>query len=110
MPKANLVGSVHNGWAVMMGQLENERMGLCPVAPVGLGEYSTIRWPTPTPTSNFGRPIGAFQAVTHMIAEMNVLSHTCELVTPQLAGLIGADRPARMEASIGKVHCAGLGS
>lgn len=106
VPKENLVGELHNGWPVMMNHLEKERMGLCAMANGGTRRVLDLAVTYANTREQFGRPIGAFQAITHMIADMKVLSHTCELVTLQLAALVDAGRPARMEASIGKVYCA----
>jgi alkylation response protein AidB-like acyl-CoA dehydrogenase len=51
----------------------------------------------------FGRPIGAFQAVSHRIAEMRVRLEAARLMLYHCAWLKGQGRPAAMESAIAKL-------
>lgn len=106
VPATNVVGELHGGWSVMMGHLEKERLGLCALASGATRRVLDDTVAYAGTREQFGRPIGAFQAVSHMIADIKVLSHTSQLTMLQLAALVDAHRPARMEASIAKIHCA----
>lgn len=81
VPKGNLIGEENGGVAVVMSGLDIER---AMVAPIGLGiaeraldlsiEYANMR-------QQFGRPIGSFQMVQAMLAEMYVTVETMRTFT-----------------------------
>jgi alkylation response protein AidB-like acyl-CoA dehydrogenase len=52
----------------------------------------------------FGQPIGKFQAVAHRIADMKLRLETARLLTYRAAWLIGAGKPAALEASLANLH------
>ncbi len=51
----------------------------------------------------FGRPIGAFQAIQHTLAEMQVRVNLARLALRQLSWLIATGRPCRLEAAQAKL-------
>jgi alkylation response protein AidB-like acyl-CoA dehydrogenase len=54
--------------------------------------------------TQFGRPIGAFQAVSHRIVEMKLRLETCRLLLYRAATAIGSGRIDPMEAALVKLH------
>lgn len=76
VPAANLVGAENQGVAIVMSGLDLERAMIAPLC-LGIAEralelsidYARAR-------KQFGRPIGAFQMVQSMLAEMYVLVET----------------------------------
>jgi hypothetical protein len=52
----------------------------------------------------FGQPIGAFQAVSHRIADMKVRLETSRLLLHRLAWLVDAGRATPLDAAMAKLH------
>ena len=59
-------------------------------------EHATVR-------EQFGQPIGAFQAVSHPLADMRVQTDACRLLTMEAAWLLDQGRSAALEIASGKV-------
>ncbi|MBU2547936.1 MAG: acyl-CoA/acyl-ACP dehydrogenase [Proteobacteria bacterium] len=53
----------------------------------------------------FGRPLGALQAVQHLCADMATCLETSKLISQQAAWMISEGRPAIMEAAMAKAWC-----
>jgi alkylation response protein AidB-like acyl-CoA dehydrogenase len=51
----------------------------------------------------FGQPIGAYQAIAHKIADMKVRIELSKLMVYKIACLKMNDKPATMDAAIGKL-------
>src|SRR5512138_2160644 len=72
VPQTNLIGEMNKGWPQLMANFEIERLTLC-AASLGAAEgayedaavYANQR-------VQFGKPIGSFQAVQHMLVDMAV--------------------------------------
>lgn len=59
-------------------------------------EYAKIR-------EQFGTPIGAFQAVSHPIADMRIQTDACQMLALEAAWLLDQGRPADFEIASAKV-------
>jgi len=102
--KSDLLGKLNNGWNQLMTNLEKERFS---IAAQSIGsaqsaldcavQYAKDR-------IQFGKPIGAFQAIQHKIAEMQMQVHLVRVATYDLARRLDAKLPCRTEASITKIY------
>ncbi len=100
--KENLIGPQDQGWPRVERILERAAVAQCAEV-VGMAqkalemtvEYAKIR-------VQFGRPIGSFQAIQHMCADMLVNLDSSKLLTYQAAWRIGEGLPAAKEAAMAK--------
>jgi alkylation response protein AidB-like acyl-CoA dehydrogenase len=105
VPKANLVGGVNLGWPIAEAMLEWATALLC-AQMVGATrkdaemaiEYAKYR-------VAFGRPIGAFQSIQHLCADMIVWVDGCQLLTYEALWRMDQGLPASIEVSQAKAFC-----
>lgn len=103
VPLDHIVGPLHGGWKVLTSQLELER-ALISATYVGNAqavvddavEYARSR-------KQFGRPIGQFQAIAHMLADAQVDVDAARLLTYRVACLLAREVPCFKEASMAKL-------
>jgi alkylation response protein AidB-like acyl-CoA dehydrogenase len=103
VPKENLVGQQDAAWAVMLSNLELERV-LMSGAYVGVAqatldealEYSKQRMA-------FGRPIGNFQALSHAMADMQVEIDSARLLAQRAAWTLAQGLPSTREGAMAKL-------
>jgi alkylation response protein AidB-like acyl-CoA dehydrogenase len=99
----NLVGALHDGWRVMLSSLELERIMLS-AGYVGAAqstldlalEYAKTR-------EQFDRPIGTFQSLAHVIADLQTDVDAARLLTLRAAWLRAHGVPCHREAAMAKV-------
>jgi len=105
VPATNLLGELNGGWAVMMGHLGTERMALSAIAAGCCRDIleKCVRYASER--KQFGQPVGNFQAVSHMIADIQVLTYTTQVVALDFARVLNEGGGGRIEASSVKLHC-----
>jgi alkylation response protein AidB-like acyl-CoA dehydrogenase len=103
VPDEDVLGEVGRGWNLITETLNSERImngANCSGALAGVLEdmiaYAKER-------TAFGKPIGQFQAVQHMIAETFIGLETSRLLTYRAAWLQANDRPCAVESTMAKV-------
>jgi acyl-CoA dehydrogenase len=103
VPDEDVLGEVGRGWNLITETLNSERImngANCSGALAGVLEdmvaYSKERMA-------FGKPIGQFQAVQHMIADTFIGLETARLLTYRAAWLQANDRPCGIESTMAKV-------
>jgi acyl-CoA dehydrogenase len=106
VPKSHVLGgpeAVNSGWQLLLSTLETEHLE---VAANSLG-YAQAAFDDALAYAKerhaFGQPIGKFQAISHMIAEMAVDLHLARLCVYQLAWLRDANKPCYKEACMAKL-------
>jgi alkylation response protein AidB-like acyl-CoA dehydrogenase len=105
VPKTGLVGQLHQGWPVVESMLERATILLCAQmvgatrkdAEMGI-EYAKNR-------VAFGRPIGAFQSIQHLCADMIVWVDGAQLLTYEALWRMDQGLPASIEISQAKAFC-----
>ena len=103
--KSNLVGELNQGWPIAQTMLDQATVLLC-AQMVGAArkdiemaiEYAKNR-------AAFGRPIGAFQSVQHMCADMTIWVDGAQLLTYEALWKMDQGLPARIEVSQAKAFC-----
>jgi alkylation response protein AidB-like acyl-CoA dehydrogenase len=104
VPDENRLGAEGDGFKVAMSALDNGRISLA-AGCVGIAQgcldacvgYSRER-------RQFGRPIGAFQLVQELIADIAVETEAARLLTWRAAALSDAGRPHTLESSLAKYY------
>jgi alkylation response protein AidB-like acyl-CoA dehydrogenase len=98
-----ILGSLNQGWDVLHSNLELERALTCAGF---IGALSTVFEMTKkyvNERKQFGRPIGAFQAVAHPIADMYCDLEAARLLTYKAASLLDAGKSAFTEVTAAKL-------
>jgi acyl-CoA dehydrogenase len=104
VPKQNVLGEVGGAWPALTAYLNYERLSLS-AARTGAAQsaladaldYAQTR-------QQFGRPIGKFQAVSHQLAEMQVLVEVSELLVRQYTWKFEQGRSSARDAAILKLY------
>ena len=105
VPKTNLIGELNQGWPIAQRMLDRGTVLLCAQmvgaarkdAEMGI-EYAKSR-------VAFGRPIGAFQSVQHMCADMILWVDGGQLLTYEALWKMDQGLPSAMEVSQAKSFC-----
>jgi alkylation response protein AidB-like acyl-CoA dehydrogenase len=103
VPDAAVLGSVGGGSAVFGTAMEWER-ALLVAAHVGTIERlleTTVAYARGR--SQFGQPIGKFQAVAHKVADMKVQLEAARLLVYRTASRLGVSRSIALDSSIAKL-------
>ncbi len=105
VPKSSLVGELDQGWPILEWMLERATVLLC-AQMVGATrkdaemaiEYSKNR-------VAFGRPIGSFQSIQHLCADMTLWVDGAQLLTYEALWKIDQGMSAAVEVSQAKAFC-----
>lgn len=105
VPRANVIGPVGEAWPIVERMLDRGTALLC-AQMVGAArkdiemaiEYSKFR-------TAFGQPIGSFQSVQHMCADMQIWVDGGEMLTFEALWKIDQGLPASVEVSQAKAFC-----
>jgi alkylation response protein AidB-like acyl-CoA dehydrogenase len=105
VPKANLVGEEHQAWPLVERLLERATALSCAQI-VGATRKAVdmaieyAKWRVA-----FGRPIGAFQSIQHMCADMVTWVDGAQLLTYEALWKLGQGLPAGTEVATAKAFC-----
>ncbi len=102
VPEANLIGTPGNAYLLALGELCKLRVavgvgaiGLCQAALDAAINYARDR-------KQFGRPIGSFQLIQEMIADMAIMTDAIRFICYRALYLIGKGETPFKEASMAK--------
>jgi alkylation response protein AidB-like acyl-CoA dehydrogenase len=94
-----LMGAPHKGWPALKRTLEWATAGLCAEMIGGTQKVLESSTDYAKTRHQFGKPIGIYQAVSHKLADMLVLSESGRSATYYAAWAVEADAPDRSLAS-----------
>jgi butyryl-CoA dehydrogenase len=104
VPEDGLMGQVGDGFKIAMSALDSGRysvaagcVGICQGSLEASVDYSKER-------QQFGRPIGSFQLVQAMIAEMRVMTDAARMLVWRAGFLKDQGRPSTTETSVAKLY------
>lgn len=103
VPKKNLVGKLNEGWGIITSLLHLERIGIA-AAFVGNSQTAAsdaLRYAKER--KQFGRWIGDFQAIKHMLVDMQMYVDAARLMVYRTAWLEKEGLPCATEASMAKL-------
>ncbi len=104
VPKENLLGEFNKGYTVALATLGGGRIGIAAQA-LGIAQAAleaSVRYAGER--KQFDKPIGEFDAIREMLANMAVEVDSARLLTYQAAWLRDQGRPHVKEASLAKWH------
>jgi alkylation response protein AidB-like acyl-CoA dehydrogenase len=104
VPQENLVGEINGGWKVLLSGLELERLYVCSTY-IGAAQTAVdLALDHAKRRKQFGRPIGTFQAIGHMLADMQTDVDCARLLTYRAAWMYDQGMPCMKEVSMAKLH------
>ena len=105
IPAANQIGERGRGLAMALGRITINRLLHCP-AMLGLARLALEdAIAHATRRRQFGQPIGGFQAVQHMLADMATELAAARALMLSVARTLDAGGEARAESSMAKLFC-----
>lgn len=104
VPKDNLLGTINKGYSQFLQVLDGGRITIGAMA-IGLAQAayeSAVKYAAER--ESFGKPIGAYQSVANMIADMAVGLEASRLLVYKAAWLKDQGKPFTKEAAIAKLY------
>jgi alkylation response protein AidB-like acyl-CoA dehydrogenase len=105
VPKANLVGELHHGWPIVERLLDRATVLLCAQMLGATRKDAEMAIEYAKNRVAFGRPIGAFQAIQHLCADMIMWVDGGQLLTYEALWKMDRGLPAGVEVSQAKAFC-----
>lgn len=104
---ANIMGGEagwNSGWSMLLGAgLDVEKLEVAAMA-VGIARAALDdAWNYSTEREQFGQPIGRFQSIQHMLADMKTKIHAAQLMLYHAAWLADQQEPCGVETSMTKL-------
>ena len=103
VPAARLVGGENRGWDCVMSGLQAERVTSSAGYVGGMQAVFDLARSYATERKQFGRPIGSFQAIGHMLADMQTDLEAARLLVYRAAWMLAEGRDALREISMAKL-------
>jgi acyl-CoA dehydrogenase len=103
VPDENVLGDVNKGWRLLAETLNSERIMVAAQCVGALSGVLEDMLSYAMQRTAFGKPIGQFQAVQHMIANAYMGQQTAQLITYKAAWLQSQELPCAVEATAAKV-------
>lgn len=103
VPKAALLGTLHNGWSELLATLNPERVGTAALS-LGIANAAfrdAFRYAQERHA--FGGPIARFQSLQHYLADIAIEIENARNLIYKCAWLVDAGRPMHLEASMAKI-------
>ena len=104
VPRSALLGPVNGGWQVITSTLERARIAQSAYC-VGAAQKvidDAVRYANER--SQFGQPIGKFQAISHLLVDLQVRTDAARLLLYRAAAMVDEGVTCVREASIANLH------
>ena len=105
VPKANLVGQLNQGWPIVQWMLERGTALLCAQMVGATRKDADMAIEYAKNRVAFGRPIGSFQSIQHLCADMTLWVDGAQMLTYEALWKIDQGMPASVEVSQAKAFC-----
>ena len=105
VPRANLVGEVDQGWTLAEGMLDRATALLCAQMVGATRKDAEMAIEYAKNRVAFGRPIGAFQSIQHICADMILWVDGGQMLTYEALWKMDQGQPAGVEVSQAKAFC-----
>jgi alkylation response protein AidB-like acyl-CoA dehydrogenase len=100
----DILGELGGGWKGLMAYITTERLCLSAARTGAAAAALELALGHAKERKQFGRPIGKFQAVSHMLTEMHMLVDTARLQVYRFAWLLSEGKAGRIEAATLKLY------
>ena len=105
VPVSNLVGQQDQGWELAQDMLDRGTALLCAQMVGAARKDSEMGIEYAKNRVAFGRPIGSFQSIQHLCADMTIWIDGCQLLTFEALWKMDQGLPAGLEVSQAKAFC-----
>ena len=105
VPASNLVGQQDQGWELAQDMLDRGTALLCAQMVGAARKDSEMGIEYAKNRVAFGRPIGSFQSIQHLCADMTIWIDGCQLLTFEALWKMDQGLPAGLEVSQAKAFC-----
>ena len=105
VPKANLIGELNHGWSIENWMLERATVLLCAQMVGATRKNAEMSVEYAKGRVAFGRPIGSFQSIQHLCADMLLWVDGAQLLTYEALWKMDQGMPAGVEVSQAKAFC-----
>ncbi|UCG82287.1 MAG: acyl-CoA/acyl-ACP dehydrogenase [Dehalococcoidia bacterium] len=104
VPKENLLGELNKGWLVVQKVMQKGVIAKCAESVGGMQAAVDMTVAYCKERVQYDRPIGAFQALQHIMADMWILTQTSKYLVYQVAWMESEGLPCEMEAAMAKAY------
>jgi alkylation response protein AidB-like acyl-CoA dehydrogenase len=112
VPHENIIGEVDHGWRALLRTLDAERIATAAISTGSAQRCLDMALAYGLERKQFGKPIASFQAISHMLAEMDTETRAARLLTYHAAWTMDVAPPTRAShaASVAKAYATELGT
>jgi alkylation response protein AidB-like acyl-CoA dehydrogenase len=104
IPRAALLGPVDGGWKVITSTLERARIAQASYCVGAAQRTIDDAVQHACEREQFGQPIGKFQAIAHLLADLQVETDAARMLLHRAAAMVDDKLPCVREASIANLH------
>ncbi len=104
VPSRNLLGELGRGWATAKNVLRKGAIAKAAESIGGMQAAVDMTVAYSKERSQYDRPIGSFQALQHIMADMWILTQTAKYLVYQVAWMESEGMPCDMEAGMAKAY------
>ena len=105
VPKANLIGQVNQGWPIAVAMIERATLLLCAQMVGATRKDAEMAIEYAKNRAAFGRPIGSFQSIQHLCADMTLWVDGAQMLTYEALWKMDEGLPFAVEISQAKSFC-----
>ena len=105
VPKANLIGQVDQGWPIAVAMIERATLLLCAQMVGATRKDAEMAIEYAKNRAAFGRPIGSFQSIPHLCADMTLWVDGAQMLTYEALWKMDEGLPFAVEISQAKSFC-----
>jgi len=104
VPKKNVLGQVDKGWPLLVKLIEKGAIIKCAESLGGIQTCVEMTVAYSKERVQYDRPIGAFQALQHIMADMWISMETCKYLIYEAAWMASEGLPCSKEISMAKAY------
>ena len=105
VPKSNVIGEVNKGWPIVARTLKMATMTKCAEMIGGMQAVLDMSVAYAKERVQYGRPIGSYQAIQHMLADMFIRTDTSKNIVYEAAWMVSEGLECADKVSIAKAWC-----
>lgn len=104
VPKKNVLGELDKGWPIIQKMLQKGAIARCAESIGGMQACVDMTVAYAKERVQYDRPIGAFQALQHIMADMWTSTQTSRYLVYEVAWMLSEELPCTKEVSMAKAH------
>jgi alkylation response protein AidB-like acyl-CoA dehydrogenase len=104
VPKKNVLGQIDKGWPIIVKLIEKGAVIKCAESLGGIQTCVEMTVAYAKERVQYDRPIGAFQALQHIMADMWISMETCKYLIYEAAWMASEGMPCSKEISMAKAY------